>query len=36
MIPVYLNDLHLDQVLAAYTANVDAYLLSLPNAAIVP
>ena len=26
MIPAYLNDLHLDQVLAAYTGNVDAYL----------
>lgn len=26
MIPVYLNDLHLDQVLAVYTVNVDAYL----------
>lgn len=25
MIPAYLNDLHLDQVLAVYTANVDAY-----------
>lgn len=27
MIPAYLNDLHLNQVFAAYTANVDAYLL---------
>ena len=26
MIPAYLNDLHLDQVLATYTTNVDAYL----------
>ena len=26
MIPVYLNDLQLNQVLAAYTANVEAYL----------
>lgn len=26
MIPAYLNNLHLNQVLAAYTANVEAYL----------